>query len=155
MSIPAGHALCDLYPTSRSLTDLAEPFQSSVRKFLAALTARGCSFTISATYRPAERAALMHYAWRIAKEGLLPSQAPAQIGDVQIDWTVAGAEEMAAAYQLAVEPNLHSRHIDRLAIDMTIKGWPHGKQQDLYDLGAGYGVHKLVRDPPHWSSDGH
>jgi len=25
----------------------------------------------------------------------------------------------------------------------------------LHGVGAGYGVHKIVSDPPHWSDDGH
>ena len=29
------------------------------------------------------------------------------------------------------------------------------KQQDLWPVGASYGVHKLPSDAPHWSSDGH
>jgi uncharacterized Zn-binding protein involved in type VI secretion len=34
--------------------------------------------------------------------------------------------------------------------DVTIK-----KMSDLHAVGASYGVHKLVSDPPHWSDDGH
>jgi len=30
-----------------------------------------------------------------------------------------------------------------------------GSNTELHAVGAGYGVHKLVSDPPHWSDDGH
>ena len=30
-----------------------------------------------------------------------------------------------------------------------------GDNAQLQTVGAGYGVHKLATDPPHWSDDGH
>lgn len=148
----AGKHWCTLYPTSKSVEDLVEPFRRRVRRFLAELAARGCTVDVNATLRPAERAWLMHYAWRIARLGLEPEYAPTR-PDIQIRWTKEGAEEMVAAYGLAYRPSLTSRHIDGLAIDLDIDGWT-GTLSDLYALGATFGVHKLVRDPPHWSVDG-
>jgi hypothetical protein len=80
---------------------------------------------------------------------------------------------MCDLFQIAFEPSLTSRHIEGRAIDMTI-GWNgtikvkdrQGKARevgaprsgdtnpDLHRIGAGYGVIKLVSDPPHWSDDG-
>ena len=87
----------------------------------------------------------------------------------------AAAEAMVQGYGIAFKPVLHSRHTEGLAVDMTIH-WQNnlviaqadGTRQtiaslprtgagntDLHLVGVGYGVKKLVSDPPHWSSDGH
>jgi hypothetical protein len=73
------------FPTSDSLDDLAQPFQDNVRKFKAALEAVGAHVHIIATYRPAERAYLMHYAWHIAY-GLDPRDVPVDEMPVRICW---------------------------------------------------------------------
>ena len=84
----------------------------------------------------------------------------------------AKAGEMVTGYDIAYAPALNSRHTEGKAIDWTItwtgslmiakkdettkldctgsgssSGYPH-------KVGASYGVHKLVSDPPHWSTDG-
>jgi hypothetical protein len=76
---PAGTALIlsgkdwvNKFPTSKSVADLDPTFGANVSKFLAALAAAGASVAINATYRPKERAYLMHYAFRIARQGLSP-----------------------------------------------------------------------------------
>jgi len=51
------------YPTSKSIGDLAPTFAKSVKSFIAPIQAGGGHVTVSATYRPPERAYLMHYAW--------------------------------------------------------------------------------------------
>jgi hypothetical protein len=92
----------------------------------------GATVKINATYRPPERAYLMHYAYRIAREGLDPRQVPARNG-VDIDWVhrdSAGkfdlaasrnaAEDMVNAYDIVHRPALYSQHTRRLAIDMSI-----------------------------------
>lgn len=120
------------FPTSRDVEDLASPFRENVRSFLAALQTAGATVTIAATYRPAERAYLMHYAYRIAREGLNPRDVPARNG-VDIEWVhrkannqvdlVASknaAEDMVLAYGIVYRPALNSQHTRRLAIDMTI-----------------------------------
>lgn len=151
---PAGVSWVAMYPTSRFLDDLVEPFQGNVRRFLADLAAHGCKVKVTATRRPAERAWLMHWAWRIARGGTPPELAPTTLPDgAEIAWTLDGAREMVAAYGLAYKPSLTSRHIQGRAIDMSITGWLL-PVADLHELGASYGVHKLVSDPPHWSDDG-
>jgi hypothetical protein len=85
------------------------------------------------------------------------------------------AEQMVQAYGIVFRPALTSRHTEGRAIDMSIS-WPGnltiagmgGGQTTittlprtgagntlLQGIGAGYGVHKLATDPPHWSIDGH
>lgn len=120
------------FPTSTDVNDLASPFRENVAKFLAALAEANVNVTISATYRPAERAFLMHHAWGIARLGVAPSSVPKMAG-VDIEWVHTGtdgkpdlkaskkaAEEMVLAYGIAFQPALVSQHTARLAIDMTL-----------------------------------
>jgi len=92
----------------------------------------GASVTISSTRRPAERAYLMHFAWRVHKETLNPQNVPAKPG-VDIEWihrTASGAVDLRASrkaatamvkgYHIAFQPALKSRHVEGRAIDMTI-----------------------------------
>jgi hypothetical protein len=168
------------YPTSTSLGDLTPAFSKAVTSFIAAIEAAGGSVTISATYRPPERAYLMHYAWAIAKEGASPTSIEAKAG-VNIDWAhldakgksdqkaaVRAAVAMVNGYGMAHSAVLVSRHTEKRAIDMTISGIvgksvndANGKAiaikslKDLNPVGKSYGVIKLVSDAPHWSDDGH
>jgi hypothetical protein len=90
-----------------------------------------------------------------------------------------GAQEMVTGFGLAVPPRsvnppaLTSNHIQGVAIDMDVT-WAgalrvkdkQGKDvtitfmsdvnanKPLHDIGATYGVRKLVTDAPHWSHDG-
>lgn len=120
------------FPTSTSVEDLNSPFKENVKAFLAALQDAGAAVFISATYRPPERAYLMHYAYRIAREGLDPRKVPSR-ESVDIEWVhrkangqidpVASrnaAEDMVAAYGIVYRPALNSNHTRRLAIDMSI-----------------------------------
>jgi len=136
---------------------------------------------ISATYRPPERAYLMHWCWMIANLSQAPSAVPPMTG-IDIDWTCRGdgsaaraaARAMAEGFNLEVLPALDSRHTQRRAIDMTIRwdgmlslrdfdgnlhhigGSPRdGTNHELGQVGASFGVLKLDTDPPHWSEDGH
>lgn len=168
------------YPTSASLDDLAPAFSKAVTRFIAAIEAAGGTVTISATYRPPERAYLMHYAWAIAKDGASPTSIETRAG-VNIDWAhldatgrsdrkaaVKAAEAMIRGYGMAHSAVLVSRHTEKRAIDMTISGivgksvndasgkaTPIHSLRDLNPVGKSYGVIKLVSDAPHWSDDGH
>lgn len=175
------------FPTSITTDTLEPSFKKAVNKFLAALDESGASYTITATYRPPERAYLMHFSYCIAREGLNPTDVPPRDG-VNISWlhqdkkgqpdlvaSRVAAEEMVKGYKIVHKPSLKSRHTERLAIDMNIV-WrgnltirkadgntmlisspPHNgaDNTELHTIGSDYGVHKLVNDPPHWSSDGH
>lgn len=128
----SGKAWVNKFPTSRDVEDLDPPFRDNVKRFLQAMTDAGCSITISATYRPRERAYLMHYAYRIARESLSPVNVPTLAGvDIQWDHRKANgqldlvasrnaAEDMVLGYGIAFKPALNSQHTRKLAIDMTI-----------------------------------
>lgn len=159
MSEPAGAVWCHRYGTSTSTGDLAEPFQSNCMRFIAALRAAGASVAIADTYRPPERAYLMHYCCMVA-QGKMPPDAVPPMDGVGIQWdlgdpdaTRAAAQQMMKGYGIVFPAALVSRHTQRRAIDMTVTGGP--KDQALWDMGRGFGVIKLVTDEPHWSDDGH
>ena len=156
---PAGAHWCSLFPTSTQLSDLIDPFRSSCLEFISDLEANGGKVVIAATYRPPERAYLMHWSYMIARAKQAP-ECIAPMPGVDILWdcgdpaaTIAGCEEMVKRYEIVVVPALVSRHTQRRAIDMTISGVVQG--QALYDWGRKFGVNKYVADPPHWSDDGH
>lgn len=171
---PSGAQWVNRYPTSSDVNDLVPAFASSVQNFITAIQNAGGHVRVSATHRPSERAYLMHYAWRIAREGLASGQVPEKDG-VSIDWThrgdstaaISAARDMVAQYGIVYRPSLTSRHIERRAIDMTITGITGNSivkangnsiivrtNTELNAVGASYGVHKLISDPPHWSDDG-
>lgn len=120
------------FPTSRSTDDLAEPFRSNAKRFIAALTAAGAKVSLAATRRPAERAWLMHYAWAIAKDGLSPASVPANpaipirwvhtdaAGRVDLGASRAAAAAMVQGYGMAYPAALDSQHIRGLAFDADI-----------------------------------
>lgn len=98
--------------------------------------------------------AVFHDPWREA------SHAPTQRPDLGLG--------MVGLYGIAHRPALSSRHTEGRAIDMTLSNYSGKSFADadgdatrvrtageLHALGASFGVHKLVSDPPHWSDDGH
>lgn len=186
MATLSGADWVDQFPNSSSVDDLKEPFRTSVKNFLAALNKAGATVSVAATYRPPERAYLMHCSFLIGRNGLDPSTVAAMSG-VNIDWihrdangnmdplaSRQAANQMVAGYGIVYLPALTSRHTEGQAIDMDIS-WSGvltigqadgttaaissnprtGANTSLQAVGAGYGVHKLATDPPHWSSDGH
>ncbi|MBU6450963.1 MAG: hypothetical protein KGS72_04235 [Cyanobacteria bacterium REEB67] len=128
----SGSAWVTKFPTSVDVADLASPFRENVKRFLAAITAAGGTYDIKATYRPVERAFLMHYAWSIARENLSPAKVPKNPA-IDIDWVYRrpngridytasrkAAQDMVDAYDIAFKPALVSQHTMRLAIDVVI-----------------------------------
>jgi D-alanyl-D-alanine dipeptidase len=121
---------------SSSLRDLKRSFKDKADAFIDALRAAGARVSISATYRPSERAYLMHWSWLIVKRDLDPANVPAMDG-VDINWmhegpdgtysraaSVAAAREMVNGFNmqsLGVAPALQSRHTAGCGIDMTIR----------------------------------
>lgn len=180
MSEPSGPAWCPRFPTSACLEDLVQPFQNNVGKFILALRTGGASVSIAATYRPPERAYLMHWCCMIGGSGQDPAQIPAMAG-VDIDWSCghnlaqakAAAQAMMAKYDIQFPAALVSRHTQRRAVDMTISvptgatmqpqqgaavNFPegcNGQDSRVVAIGKSFGVIKLASDPPHWSDDGH
>lgn len=171
----------DYFPTSRSISDLASPFRQRVQAFQKALIDAGAQVIVSATYRPPERAYLMHYAAMVDRGDVDPEDVP-NFSGVDIDWvhyyragSLLAASQMVDIYGIGGNPvALQSLHTQRLAIDWNITwegtlrirngdgdvvniGAPrNGSSNDnLFEVGASYGVYKLESDPPHWSFNGH
>lgn len=169
--IKSGTYWLNKYPSSRSLTTLAEPFKSRAISFVDALRKAGASVSITNTRRSPMAGYLMHYAWRIARENFDPAAVPAMAG-VPICWTAggkAGAIAMVNAWGIAYRPSLTSNHYKGFAVDMdiswngnlniggtVIKSTPRtGNNASLQKVAAvKFKVYKLVVDPPHWSIDG-
>ena len=169
------------YEGSNSLDTLKQPFQANVSRFIDTLRANRARVNISATYRPPERAWLMHWAWFIGKGKIKYSQIGSIKNPYGIDivWdhgdeklTRKAALAMVQAFHMKHAAVLQSRHTERRAIDMTITRLPEvlliDKQQ--YPIGTAaadsnemlwfvgdklFSVIKLPSDPPHWSDDGH
>ncbi len=181
MAEVSGPQWCARFAASKSLDDLVPDFGDQVRAFLSQLSHAGASVSIADTYRPPERAYLMHWCCMIGGSGQDPAAVPPLAG-VNIDWThghsfaaaKAAARQMMQGYQIQFPAALVSRHTQRRAVDMTIKwqgvldvrdfnGQSHaiasgprdGSNPQLIAVGASFGVIKLVSDPPHWSDDGH
>ena len=181
MSELSGPQWCARFPGSVSPNDLLPEFRDRVLAFISAMHRAGATVHIGATYRPPERAYLMHWCCMLADSGQDPSHVPSMHG-VAINWghggDVSGARAAAAAmkkgYAIQYPAALTSRHTQRRAIDMTIS-WVgtltihdfngqerkitmpprSGLNQVLVDVGRSFGVIKLMTDPPHWSDDGH
>ena len=144
------------YPTSTSTSDLTQPFRTRVENFLSALQAAGASVTIEATLRPPQRAYLMHYSFRIAREGLNPASVPALSG-VDIQWvhmdarnhpdlaaSRAAASAMVSGFGIVFRPALKSLHTQGEAIDMDIS-W----SGDSLTITGADGRAVTIRSRPH------
>ncbi len=169
------------FPGSNSIDDLASPFRQRVLAFQKALKDAGASITITATYRPPQRAYMMHYSVALNNRDITPWDVPPMVG-IDIDWvhytdaaSYQAARDMVNAFDIGSNPAaLQSRHTQALAIDWIISWNPpmrirNGNGQTvtigtptdgndnsaLWDVGATYGVYKLEYDPPHWSVDGY
>ena len=181
MSEPSGPQWCPRFPASQSLDDLLPDFGDAAHAFISAMQKGGASVAIADTYRPPERAYLMHWCCMIGMSGQDPAAVPPMAG-VDIDWSCGhnlaaaktAAKQMMAGYQIQFPAALESRHTQRRAVDMTI-GWQgtlnitdfdgaahaiassprNGSNPELIAVGATFGVIKLASDPPHWSDDGH
>lgn len=132
----SGPNWCARFPGSRALDDLETSFKERVVGFLKALRDAGANVVISATLRPPQRAFLMHWSWRIAKQGADPRAIPRydgidikwdhpdQAGSYSREMSVAAAQSMVNGFginRLRVAPALKSRHIEGKAIDMSIE----------------------------------
>ena len=174
------HANQARFPNSDRLADLAGPFRAKAIRFTEALREAGARIDVSATLRNRTRAQLMHYCWKVAKGTIAPAAVPA-IPGCAILWdhgdpasSRRGAQEMVDLFGIVYEPALTSQHIEGRAVDMDISwngtirvreadggtrsvGAPRNgaDNQVLHEIGAGYGVLKLLTDPPHWSENGH
>jgi len=128
----SGASWVSQFPTSISRSDLFLGFRNKVDRFVAAMESAGAKVKINATLRPRQRAYLMHWSWRIAKEGFDARQVPPMNG-VNIQWvhkdpqgnysatrSIQAAAAMVAGYEIVFRPSLTGRHMEGRAIDMTI-----------------------------------
>ena len=69
MSEPSGPQWCPRFPTSASLDDLLPDFGDATKAFISAMKKGGATVSVAATYRPAERAYLMHWCCMIGGSG--------------------------------------------------------------------------------------
>ena len=76
----SGPHWCAKFPGSNQPEACAEPFRGSLMLFVAALRKARAQLTIANTSRPRERAYMMHWCWRIAKESFDPRHVPAMVG---------------------------------------------------------------------------
>lgn len=174
------HANQARYANSDKVADLVPEFAAKVQRFIDAMRAGGAQVRVSSTRRNKIRAYLMHFSWRIANGDVAASAVPAEPG-CEIVWdhgndqaSRQAAREMRDLFNIAYRPSLNSRHIEGKAIDMTINWTGELRMRDgqgqlvdvppprsgdinarLHQVGASYGVIKLVSDKPHWSTDGH
>jgi hypothetical protein len=149
----SGRHWCNKYPGSRSINDLEGNFASQVGSFINALKNAQARLTISSTYRPPERAYLMHWSWRIVNSNIDILSIPGHSG-VGIQWwhgdresSVRGAQEMVDGFSirgLGTAPALNSRHTTGHAIDMTI-GWS-GTLMIQDASGQKYEISSIPRD---------
>src|SRR5918999_1625190 len=73
------------FPGSRSIDDLEPVFRRRVKRFIYALKQAGAAVRISSTFRPPERAYLMHWSWKIVKQNYDPRLTP-PMKNVNISW---------------------------------------------------------------------
>lgn len=135
---PSGAKWVSRFPGSRDIADCNSPFKENLTLFVAAMEEAGAKVRVSATFRPTERAYMMHWAWMIWKGEADPQKIPSKDG-VLIKWdhlgddgkyskakSVEAATAMVNGFDiddLHVAPALESEHTKRLAVDMTIS-WP-------------------------------
>jgi len=80
----SGPAWTNQFPASTRTADLLPAFAAHVESFIGALRAARVTVAISATLRPPERAYLMHYCYRIARDLMDPDTVPTMDGvDIQ------------------------------------------------------------------------
>ncbi len=128
----SGVAWVARFPQSTSTADLVQPFRTNIEAFIAALTVAGAPPNINTTFRPRERAYLMHWAPQVANGAVAPNAVPSEPG-VDICWhhrradgtpdiavSQAAAQQMSNGYNVAFPAAFPTHHSDRLAIDMTI-----------------------------------
>jgi hypothetical protein len=160
------------FPGSIDTDALTPEFKICVDTFIAAIQAGGGHVSISNTFRPVQRAYMMHWCYAIFRNGFDPANVPPFPG-VAIEWvhptlaqSVHAAKKMLEDFQmmnLNTSPALQSLHSVRKAIDMRI-WWSNnlsirarngdmvvidtmprtGMNVQLKEVGATYGVIKYV-----------
>jgi hypothetical protein len=174
------HTNAARYGDSIRVDDLEADFRGRVIDFLGALNEAGATVGVVSTRWSKQRGYLMHYSWQVANSRLPAAAVPPMPG-VDIQWdhgdatrSLKAAQEMVGLFGMGRDATLTSPHFDGKAIDLDIT-WQQtlrvkqpdgthaeitslprngGNNTELHQVGAGFGVYKLVTDPPYWSSDG-
>jgi hypothetical protein len=143
----SGAQWCSRYPGSSSLDDLNAPFKDDLKAFLDACKAAGVVWHVTQTYRPPQRAYLMHYAWKVAKGQVAPTAVPAYSGEGEapkIKWehekkeaSIKAAQAMVNGYGIVFAPALESNHSGKTAVDMSVSSWTwkEGKYIEIQEKG--------------------
>lgn len=170
----SGKVWCARFPGSDKTSELLPDFKQKCDDFIAAVKAAHGKVEITATYRPPERAYLMHWAHRIYRNNFNPTLVPTMPG-VNIRWdhpTIAAsrhaAKQMARLFGILhldedTPPALNTLHTSREAIDLIISwsGTLHIANQDgslvsvatlprngmnlmLKEVGRAYGLIKFM-----------
>lgn len=134
MSEASGKQWCARFPASNKIDDLAPPFRGDVQNLIQRTLEAGGSVDVVDTWRPAERAYLMHFCCEIAGYTLhgvyhqmKPQDVPPMPG-VDIDWThggdlgaaISAVVAMRDTYGIVFPAALHSNHVKRTAVDMKV-----------------------------------
>ena len=137
----SGPGWADRFPQSHVIDTLVGTFKKDVIKFKDAMQKAGIHVSVISTFRPRERAYLMHYTWLIRFKDLSPADVPpfkpeGNQEPVDICWlhyNKSGGIDMAASVKAAIQleeklgidptltesPKEDSNHTKGLAIDMT------------------------------------
>jgi hypothetical protein len=127
----SGPIWCGRFPGSSVTSALTPDFRDKCDAFIAAIEAAGGVARVDATYRPPERAYLMHWAHKIVRNGFNPAMVPPMAG-VNIKWnhptleaSVRAADQMSTGFGIGglaanTAPSLNTLHTSREAIDMAI-----------------------------------
>lgn len=162
------------FPGDATTATLTNAFRDSCNAFIAAIQTAHGRVDIDATFRPLERAYLMHWAHKIFRNEFLPASVPPMAG-VHINWVHPTVDESKNAAGLMcmgfhilglaqnTPPALDTLHSHRQAIDMRIS-WTGtlniersdgtslaiislprtGMNAQLKEVGRSYGVIKFV-----------
>jgi len=140
------------FPKSDKLSDLKQPFQSSVSRFFDALVAGGIKPEINTTLRAPQRSYLMYYARKIAKSKIQPGKVPPfepRNGDapVNIDWAHRdsnGKPDLVAAKKAAIE--MDTEYAARKAIGKAYSSNHNGGEAIDVAFKPDWGIGKSVVD---------
>jgi hypothetical protein len=128
---PAGAVWCSKFPTSIRTADLVDPFRSNVERFIQALKTAGANVSISATYRPSQRAYLMHFAciiagYRDAQTGKRVQMLPEAVQDITTQWL---------KYDWATD-----NVAEAIGIDWTCNGMRDRARFEAAEMCSAYGI---------------
>ena len=134
VKFPSGASWVDRFPVSDDPHHLDSNFRSFWTSFRSVVETAGANVEILATRKPLERAYLMHWAWRIAKENYDPRRVPYMEG-VNIRWWHGDIKtSQAAAWEM-------------------VHGYEIGDKEEPPPLASPYTEGKVIATRITWSGD--